>query len=1128
MRCSKCGTDNREGRKFCADCGTPIVVSCLQCGASNQADERFCGECGTAIAPDAVPNPISPGRASSVPPNIRITLEQADTSTTLDGERKMVTALFADIKGSTELMEDLDPEEARAIIDPALKLMIDAAHRYDGYVVQSTGDGIFALFGAPVAHEDHPQRALYAALRMQDELKRHSDRVRAEGGLPIQARIGVNTGEVVVRSITTGEGQTEYMPIGHTTNLASRMQTAASVGSIAISEATRKLCEGYFTVKALGPTRVKGISDPVNVYEVTGLGPLRTRFQRAAGRGLTKFVGREAELAQMRRALEAAREGHGQIVAATGEPGVGKSRLLFEFKAVAQSDCMVLEAYSVSHGKASAYVPVVELLRKYFRIVPEDDPRQRRQKVIGKLLELDRSLEDAVPYVFGLLGIHEGGDPFAQMDAQIRRRRTQDALKRILLRESLNQPLIVVFEDLHWIDTETQALLNLLTDSIANARILLLVNYRPEYRHEWGHRTHYTQLRLDPLSAAGAKEMLNALLGDGKDLVALKRLIIELTEGNPFFVEEIVQALFEDGALQRNGSVKLARSMNAVKVPATVQAVLAARIDRLPPEEKELLQTLAVIGREFPADLVRAVAQRTEAVLDGILSHLQGAEFIYEQPAFPDVEYTFKHALTQEVAYNSVLIERRKLLHHQIADAIESLFTDRLDDHVKQLALHYSRSGDALKAVEYLQRAGQQATSHAFFEEAIAQLHAALELLPKLDDATMRDSQELAIRMALLAPLNAINQVAAPEIQQNLHRTRVLCEQFGQSQLLGMVLLNLFFVHWSILDLGTAKEYADQTLALAERNTDEIISFVAGFGAGFLSATAGQYSSAREYFQRALRISDEAKSQLIKNPYIAFALVNCNGTLGYVMWILGYPDQAVEYHAREVSLISEPLGPVSLSLAMHHGLGTQCDFLCDYRGMREEAQRLVDLSREHGLAYFLAIGLIWLGRLMVVEGSVEPGLQTIAEGRSAMEVLGEVATSQLFSHCIATAYLAAGSTDEGLAFLEGAIANTSAGGVRMYEADLHHLKGELLLSAGAPESQVEESFRNAIAVAQRQEAKGWELRATASLARLLASQGRRDDARTMLGDVYNWFTEGFDTTDLKDAKTLLDRLDSEL
>jgi class 3 adenylate cyclase len=368
-------------------------------------------------------------------PEIRVTPEQPDSST-IDGECKTVTALFADIKGSTELMEDLDPEEARAVIDPALRLMIDAAHRYDGYVVQSTGDGIFALFGAPVAHEDHPQRALYSALRMQEELRRCSAKVVADGSTPIQGRIGINTGEVVVRSIQTGAGQVEYTPIGHTTNLAARMQTAAPVGSIAVTEATRKLCEGHFILKPLGATKVKGVSEPVNVYEVTGLGPLRTRLQRAAGRGLTKFVGREREMEAMKAVAEQVQAGHGQIVVAMAEPGVGKSRLFFEFKATSQFGWMVLETFSVSHGKASAYLPVIDLLRNYFRIASEDDERTRRGKVNGKVLTLERALEDTIPYLFGLLGIVEGDDPLAQMDGQIKKRRTLEAIKRIVLRES--------------------------------------------------------------------------------------------------------------------------------------------------------------------------------------------------------------------------------------------------------------------------------------------------------------------------------------------------------------------------------------------------------------------------------------------------------------------------------------------------------------------------------------------------------------------------------------------------------------------------------------------------------------------------------------------------------------------
>jgi predicted ATPase len=393
---------------------------------------------------------------------------------------------------------------------------------------------------------------------------------------------------------------------------------------------------------------------------------LRTRLQRSAGRGLTKFVGRARETEALRHAAERAKGVRGQIAAVMAEPGVGKSRLFFEFKATS-AGWMVLETFSISHDKASAYLPVIDLLRTYFRIANEDDERTRREKVNGKVLTLDRALKNTIPYLFSLLGIVEGDDPLAEMDGRIRKRRTLEAIKRILLRESLNQPLMLIFEDLHWIDAETQEFLNLLADSIGTAKFLLLVNYRPEYSHRWNSKTYYTQLRLDPLGEESAAEMLSALFGDGPDLLPLKRLIIERAEGTPFFMEEIVQALFEDGVLQRDGTVKLAKSMNAVKVPATVQAALASRIDRLPREEKELLQTLAVLGREFPFGLVRRVTLKPDDELERGLSRLQAGEFIYEQVKAGDVEYIFKHALTQEVAYNSLLIERRKLLHERAA-----------------------------------------------------------------------------------------------------------------------------------------------------------------------------------------------------------------------------------------------------------------------------------------------------------------------------------------------------------------------------------------------------------------------------------------------------------------------------
>ena len=421
--------------------------------------------------------------------------------------------------------------------------------------------------------------------------------------LRFRAASGSTPGEVVVRSIQTGAGQVEYTPIGHTTNLASRMQTAAPVGSIAVSENTRRLCEGYFILKPLGATRVRGVSEAVNVYEVTGLGPLRTRLQRSAGRGLTKFVGREREMEALKHAAEQAKSGHGQMVAAIAEPGVGKSRLYFEFKAreggaqrasmagrdACPTNWMVLETFSISHGKASSYLPVLDLLHGYFKIASGDDERIRREKVAGRLAMLDPLLEDTRPYLFSLLGTVEGGDPLAQMDGQLKKRRTLEAIKRILLRESLNQPLMVIFEDLHWIDEATQEFLNLLANSLGTAKLLLLVNYRPEYSHKWNSKTYYTQLRLDPLGQESAGEMLLALLGDGKDLIPLKRLIIDKTEGNPFFMEELIQALFDEGVLVRNGTVKLTRPLSQLKIPPTVEGMLAARIDHLPPEEKELL-----------------------------------------------------------------------------------------------------------------------------------------------------------------------------------------------------------------------------------------------------------------------------------------------------------------------------------------------------------------------------------------------------------------------------------------------------------------------------------------------------------------------------------------------------------
>ncbi len=545
-------------------------------------------------------------------------------------------------------------------------------------------------------------------------------RLRAQGRAPLQIRVGINTGEVVVRSLRTRDAKTEYSAIGHPVNLAyADADTGQSWLDRYRRNDARKLVEGYFTLKSLGESRVKGIADPVNVYEVTGLGPLRTRLQRAAGRGYTKFVGREHEMDAMKHAAERAASGHGQIVAAMADPGVGKSRLYHEFKARNQSGWLVLEAFSVSHGKASAFLPLIDLLWNYFRIAADDDERTRREKVAGKVTILDRALEDSIPYLFGLLGLGDESGVISDIDAQTRKRRALDAIKRIILRESLNQPLMVIFEDLHWIDEESQGFLNLLADSIGTARILLLVNYRPEYRHEWNGKTYYTQ--LPPLPArrrALADQMLRSLLGESSELTPLKQMIIEKTEGNPLFIEETVQVLFEEGSLARNGTIKLTQPLSQLSIPPTVQAILASRIDRLTPEHKDLLQVLAAIGTEFPLSLVRKVVGNTEEDLEEMLAALQLSEFIYEQPAAGETEYIFKHALTHDVAYHSMLVERRKMLHERTGAAIESIHAASLDDHIAELAHHFGRSANAAKAVEYCRRACERSVHQASYPEA--------------------------------------------------------------------------------------------------------------------------------------------------------------------------------------------------------------------------------------------------------------------------------------------------------------------------------------------------------------------------------------------------------------------------
>jgi class 3 adenylate cyclase/tetratricopeptide (TPR) repeat protein len=701
MRCPECQQDNPAGAKFCRDCGRRLESVCPACGHGNLPDSRFCNECGKPIAASSAAAPALASPQSYTP---RYLAEKILTSRhALEGERKQVTVLFADMKGSLELLADRDPEEARKLLDPVLERMMEAVHRYEGTVNQVMGDGIMALFGAPLAHEDHAVRACYAAFAMQQAIRRYTAEIRRDHGIEVQIRVGLNSGEVVVRTIGS-DLRMDYSAVGQTTHLAARMEQLATPGSTRLTSDTLRLAEGFIQVVPMGPMPVKGLANPVQVFELVGPSATRTRLQAAAARGLTRFVGRGRELDHLRQVLDKARAGQGQVVAVVGEPGVGKSRLVWEFiHSHRTQGWLVLESSSISYGKASPYLPVIDLCKSYFRIETRDDARGIQEKVTGKLLTLDESLRPLVPGFLALLDVPADDASWDALDPGQRRRRTVDGLRRMLLRESQIQPLCLVFEDLHWVDTETLGLLDALVESLPTARILLLVNYRPEYSHGWGSKTYYSQLRLDPLPAESADELLRSLLGEHADLEPIKRLLVERTEGVPFFLEESVRTLVETGALAGDrGDYRLARSFDTVQVPATVQAILAARIDRLLPEDKTLLQTAAVIGKDVPFTLLQAISGMSEEALRDGLARLQTAEFLYETALFPELEYTFKHALTQEVAYGGLLQERRRGLHAAIVRTFEQLYPGRTSEHTSWLTLHAFRGEVWDRAVAYL------------------------------------------------------------------------------------------------------------------------------------------------------------------------------------------------------------------------------------------------------------------------------------------------------------------------------------------------------------------------------------------------------------------------------------------
>jgi class 3 adenylate cyclase/tetratricopeptide (TPR) repeat protein len=1018
---------------------------------------------GTASAADTAASPTpAPVPLAYTPPHL--TEKILASRPTLEGERKQVSVFFADIKDSTRLIEGLDPEAAQCLLDPAIHIMMDAVHRYEGTVNQVLGDGIMALFGAPIAHEDHALRACYAALALQSAVRSYAEEVRRTHGMLLQLRVGLNSGEVVVRAIGN-DLHMDYSAVGQNTHLAARMEQLAAPGSILLTAATLRLVEGLVRVNALGPVPVKGLTDPVEVFELVGASALRWRFQAAAARGLTRFVGRQTELEVLGQRLTQAGAGHGQVVAIVGEAGVGKSRLVYEFTHAHHTPAwLLLESASVSYGKATAYFPVVDLLKRYCHIDESDEPRTMRAKVTGQVLTLDASLQEAIPPLLSLLDVLPEDSPFLAFDPPQRRRHTLDALKRLLLRETQAQPVLLVFEDLHWIDSETQALLDTLVDSLPTVRLLLLVNYRPEYQHGWGSKTYYAQLRLDPLPPASAEDFLQALLGDDASLVPLKQLLIGRTQGNPFFLEESVRTLVETGVLVgRPGAYRLAQALPAIQVPATVQAVLGARIDRLPPEDKRLLQTAAVIGTEVPFALLQAIAELPEADLHRGLAHLQAAEFLYEASLFPELGYTFKHALTHEVAYSGLLHERRRVLHARIVEALEALVGDCVAEHVERLAHHALRGEVWDKALAYCRQAGEKVMARSAYREAVGYFEQALNALPHLPE--QRDTREQAIdlRFALRTALRPLGN--SGRILACLREAEALAAGLDDTRRLGQVsrFLSNHFHNMGIYDQAMAA--AQRALALATVGGEGALHMLPNYYLGQAYLAQGDYRRAIDCFGQIVTTLEGTQSRE-RFGQVTLPAVSSRAFLGECHAELGTFAEGRALGVEGLRIAEAVDHPASLMMASW-GIGLLALRQGDLPRAVPLLERALDICQTVDLPVRFPRLAATLGAAYTLAGRVANAVPLLTQALERTTAMEMVVYQVLCSLSLGEAQVLAGHLEEAHALAERALAFARTRQERGHQAYALRLLGDIAARCEPPESeQAGEYYRQALTLAE--------------------------------------------------------------
>jgi TOMM system kinase/cyclase fusion protein len=1042
-----------------------------------------------------------------------------------EAERRQITVMFCDLVDSTALAARLDPEDLREVVRAYQETSAAVIQRFGGYIAQYLGDGLLVYFGYPQAHEDDAQRAVRAGLGLVVAIGELNARLAQHPGIRLAVRIGIHTGLVVVGEMGGGSRQ-EQLALGETPNVAARIQGLAAPDTVAISPATFRLVRGYFTCQDLGSHTLKGLAAPLQVYRILGASAALSRLEAAEASGFTPLVGRASEVALLRERWVQSQEGRGQVVLLRGEAGIGKSRLVEALRERVRREGATRIAFRCSpYYQNSALYPVIDHLQRFLQWQRDDAP-EAKLDTLERVLRTSRlPLEDVVPLFAALLSVPlpERYAPL-HLTPQQQRQKTQEALAAWLLEEAERQPILVVWEDLHWADPSTLEWLSLVLDQAPMARMLTLLTCRPEFRPPWGPQAPVTQVILNRLGHAQVETMITHLTG-GKALPAeVVQQVVVKTDGIPLFVEELVKMILESGLMREEADrYVLTGPLPPLAIPSTLHDSLMARLDRLS-ATRDLAQLGAVLGREFSYELLQVVSPLDEATLQQGLAQLVDAELVYQRGLPPHSWYVFKHALIQEAAYQSLLRSTRQRYHQHIAQILEGQFPETVETQPELLAHHYTEAGLSAPAVDYWQRAGRRATEHSANAEAISHLTRGLEVLQTLAETPERLRCALTLQTLLAQVLKDAKGYGHPEVEQAYTRARELCQHIGETPQLFPALLGLSIYYVVRAELQTARELGAQLLSLAQRAEDPVLLVEAYYSLGVTCFWLGEFALAREYLEQGIIHYDPQRhrSHLALFGQDGGAVCLCRVAL--VLWYLGYLDQALAWSQEARILARELSHPFSLAYVL---LWTA--LLYNHRQEVQETQELADtvtaFSTERGFPYWSTQGMVLQGWALAAQGQEAEGMAQIHQGLVAMRATGTEVLRPYFLGLLANECGKMGQAREGLALLDEALALVHKTGECWPEAELHRLKGELLLALSTDnQAKAEGCLHQAFTVARRQQAKAPELRAATSLSRLWQRQGKRTEAHQLLTEIYGWFTEGFDTADLQDAKALLEEL----